>query len=48
MLIEAFSQALGIHEDALRLGMKQLLAETLTPTAEVIDDWLFTSGITRK
>ncbi len=48
MLVEALSHTLGMHEDALKLGVKQLLAESLTLVAEVIDEWLLTAGVTRK
>ena len=47
MLIDALSNALGIGEDDLCLGIRDLLNELHTPVAEVVDDWLLLAGVTR-
>ena len=47
MLIDALSNALGIGEDDLCLGIRDLLNKLHTSTAEVVDDWLLLVGVTR-
>ncbi len=46
MLIDALSSVLGIGED-LCLGIRDLLKESHTLVAEVVDDWLQLAGLTR-
>ena len=47
MLIDALSSTLGIGEDDLCLGIRDLLKESHTLVAEVVDDWLQLVGVTR-
>ena len=47
MLIDALSNMLGIGEDDLCLGIRDLLNELYTPVAEVVDDWLLLAGVIR-